>query len=85
MAVKEGGYPAGYLAAAERIGIIKSKYDAAKMLTRESAAEIIYDALSVPLMVENKTEDSVEYIIADGSDGTKPKTLYSTYFETFDK
>ena len=86
MAIKEGGYPNGYIAAAERIGIIKSRYgDTTEYLTREGAAEIIYDALSVPLMTENKTENSVEYIIMDGSDGVELKTLYKTYFEKYDK
>ncbi len=69
-AEKNGGYPTGYLAAAQRYDVSLSVANAAvgSAANRGTVAQILANALDTPLMVQSKwnTNGEVEYVIADG-------------------
>ena len=91
MAEQQSGYPAGYTAAASRIGItnglnLKTKTPA----TRNDVAVMISNALDVPIMIqkseaENKDDDvAVAYVVLDGKNNNPYASIRGTRGLTFD-
>lgn len=78
---KNGGYPTGYLAAAQRYDVSLSVANAAvgTDANRGTVAQLLANAIDTPLMVQSKwnTNGEVEYVIADGKGGNDYKTLMS--------
>ena len=70
-AEKNGGYPTGYLAAAQRYDVSLAVANAAvgSEANRGTVAQLLVNALDTPLMIQAKwnTNGEVEYVIADGS------------------
>lgn len=77
---ENGGYPTGYLKVAGQKGVLAnaSAFDGGKAATREIVAQVIYNAMTTPLVDVSyyapKPEDD-EYVIFDGSRGTELRTL----------
>lgn len=70
---ENGGYPTGYMKVASQKGVLAgANFDGAKAATREVVAQVIYNALTTPLIelksYVNNPEDE-EYVVYDG-DGT---------------
>ncbi len=69
-AEKNGGYPTGYLAAAQRYDVSLAVANAVvgAEANRGTVAQILANAIDTPLMVQSKwnTNGEVEYVIADG-------------------
>lgn len=69
-AEKNGGYPTGYLAAAQRYDVSLAVSNAAvgQAANRGTVAQLLANAIDTPLMVQSKwnTNGEVEYVIADG-------------------
>ncbi len=69
-AEKNGGYPTGYLAAAQRYDVSLAVANAAvgQDANRGTVAQLLANAIDTPLMVQSKwnTNGEVEYVIADG-------------------
>jgi hypothetical protein len=80
-AEKNGGYPTGYLAAAQRYDVSLAVANAAvgQAANRGTVAQLLANAIDTPLMVQSKwnTNGEVEYVIADGKGDTDYKTLMS--------
>lgn len=80
-AEKNGGYPTGWLAAAQRYDVSLAVANAAvgQDANRGTVAQLLENALDTPLMVQSKwnTNGEVEYEIADGKDKRDYKTLMS--------
>jgi|GEM_PF-2408992 len=76
---ENGGYPTGYLKLASQYGVLKDAgYDNAKAATREIIAQLIYNALTAPLVDVSYYGVSVEddrYVIYNGKNGTELRTL----------
>lgn len=77
---ENGGYPTGYLKVASQRGVLSntSNFDGATAATREVVAQVIYNALTTPLVdisyyAPNPADD--EYIIYDGKNGTDLRTV----------
>lgn len=71
----KGGYPNGYVSIATELGVtdqIKVTGDANAL--RGDVMEMVYNSLDIPMMIEKQTPDSVEYEIADGTNGEE-KTI----------
>lgn len=70
-AEKNGGYPTGYLAAAQRYDVSLAVANAVQgtNANRGTIAQILENALDTPLMIQSQwnTNGEVTYIIADGS------------------
>ena len=70
-AEKNGGYPTGYLAAAQRYDVSLAVANAAvgQDANRGTVAQILANALDTPLMIQSKwsTDGTVDYVIADGT------------------
>ena len=85
LAKQRGDYPSGYVTVAMDIDIINSHFDNTDYISREGAAEIIYNALFTPLMTRHEIVDEygprVEYRVEDGKNGRDLNTLYKKYFE----
>ncbi len=69
-ATRNGGYPHGYVKQASELGItLDSNFADTDYITREIAADIIYDSLSVPLVIKKENGDkntsTDEYIISE--------------------
>lgn len=61
IAESAGGYPTGYMSVASQKGLLKGIYiDSEKTMTREEVAVLIYNALDVPMLVQNLS-DNLEY------------------------
>ena len=80
MAASMGGYPTGYLAIAQQRGVLKSitapaSTDAA---TRGLIAQITYNALDVPMMVQTGFGSDITYEVQDGSNYTARTTLLTS-------
>lgn len=70
------GYPMGYAITATNLGLTKGISSSMEaFVTRSMAADILANALNVPLMEAIETEDETAYVIKDGTDGTQMKTL----------
>lgn len=80
MAQSMGGYPTGYLAIAQQRGVLKSITAPASTAeaTRGLIAQITYNALDVPMMVQVGFGNSVEYEVQDGSNYTARTTLLTS-------
>ena len=80
-AEKNGGYPTGYLAAAQRYSVSLAVANAAvgQEANRGTVAQLLENALDTPLMIQNawNTNGEVEYIIADGTGTRTYRTLMS--------
>lgn len=76
---ENGGYPTGYLKLASQYGVLKDAgYDNAKAATREIIAQLIYNALTAPLVDVSYYGVNVEddrYIIYNGKNGYDLRTL----------
>lgn len=76
---ENGGYPTGYLKVASQKGLLASaNFDGAKAATREVIAQLIYNALTTPLVdvsyyAANPADD--EYTIYDGKNNNDLRTL----------
>lgn len=60
-----GGYPDGYIKAAERYGLIKDGSAAYADVTRETAARLINTTLDLPLMKQSSDDEEL-FVIMDG-------------------
>lgn len=81
-AEKNGGYPTGYLAAAQRYDVSLSVANAAvgQQANRGTIAQLLVNALDTPLMIQAKwsTDGTVDYVIADSNTTGYPyQTLMS--------
>ncbi len=81
-AEKNGGYPAGYLAAAQRYDVSLMVANAAvgSEANRGTVAQLLVNAIDTPLMVQARwsTDGTVDYVIADGNTTGYPyQTLMS--------
>ncbi len=80
---QNGGYPAGYLKLASQRGILKDAgYDNQAAAPREVVAQLIYNAMTAPLVDVKQYGMNVEddrYIIHDGSDASAPLRTLLTY------
>lgn len=80
-AMNNGGYPTGYLAAAQFYGVTKGVSNAVTGTgaNRGTIAQLLANAIDTPLMGQSKwsTDGSVEYTIYDGKDNNSYKTLMS--------
>ncbi|MBR4966599.1 MAG: S-layer homology domain-containing protein [Bacteroidaceae bacterium] len=83
-AEKNGGYPTGYLAAAQRYSVSLAVANAAvgQPANRGTVAQLLENALDTPLMIQASwnTNGEVTYVIADGTQTTgraSYKTLMS--------
>lgn len=85
LAKKRGDYPYGYVSVAREIGIIESDFSYNECMSRESAAEAVYNTLFIPMMIKENISDEngdrTEFVISDGNKGTELQTLYKRYFE----
>jgi len=76
---ENGGYPTGYLKIASQRGVLAgTNFDGATAGTREVVAQVIYNALTTPLVdvsyyAPNPADD--EYVVYDGKNGTDLRTL----------
>ena len=68
MAADNGGYPTGYLTAAQRAGVVNGVIGAAveTQATRGQVAQMVYNALDTPLMDRYTYGKEAEYVIYDG-------------------
>lgn len=67
-----GGYPSGYYFAANQYGLSDGMlFDSHNPMNRKDAAQMLYNALDVPLMVEgdNASGGAMVFYIADGESG----------------
>ena len=80
-AMNNGGYPTGYLAAAQFYGVTKGVSNAVTGTgaNRGTIAQLLANAIDTPIMGQSKwsTDGSVEYTIYDGKDNNSYKTLMS--------
>lgn len=80
-AMNNGGFPTGYLAAAQFYGVTKSVSNAVTGTgaNRGTIAQLLANAIDTPIMGQSKwsTDGSVEYTIYDGKDNNSYKTLMS--------
>lgn len=80
MAKQMGGYPTGYLAVAQQRGVLKSITAPASTdpAPRNLIAQIVYNALDVPMMVQTGFGSDVTYEVQDGNNWTARTTLLSS-------
>lgn len=80
MAASMGGYPTGYLAIAQQRGVLKSITAPASTAeaTRGLIAQITYNALDVPMMVQTGFGSDITYEVQDGSNYTARTTLLTS-------
>lgn len=80
---QNGGYPAGYLKLASQRGVLKDAgFDNQAAAPREVVAQLIYNAMTAPLVDVKQYGMNVEddrYIIHDGSDEDAPLRTLLTY------
>lgn len=70
------GYPVGYMIVSTQLGLTKGIVSSADAnITRGMAAEILTNALDVPLMKTMDDEDKTAYILMNGKDGTPLETI----------
>lgn len=74
MAKSKGGYPGGYLAVANSIGLLKN----VEGNSRGAIAVLIYNALHTPIMEQTSFGTSESYQPLDGTNGTEYKTLLTS-------
>ena len=76
-----GGYPGGYIAAAQRFSVSAGVSNATMgtKANRGTIAQLLTNAIDTPIMAQEKwsTSGDVEYSIYDGEDGRALKTLLS--------
>ena len=76
---ENGGYPTGYLKVASQKGVLAgASFDGATAATREVVAQVIYNALTTPLVDVSyyaPDPDDDEYVVFDGKNGTDLRTL----------
>ncbi len=81
-AEKNGGYPTGYLAAAQRYDVSLAVANAAvgTNANRGTIAQILVNALDTPLMIQSSwnTNGEVTYVIADGKTNGGVRADYKT-------
>ncbi|MBQ6998695.1 MAG: S-layer homology domain-containing protein [Clostridia bacterium] len=83
MAADRGGYPTGYMVVAQSIGVTKgvsapAQTDAAK---RSLIAELIYNALDVPMMEQTGFGSDKTFEIMDGTNNKSRVTLLTSKFD----
>lgn len=84
VALQRGSYPNGYIAVAESIGLLDNitELELDSVCIRKTIAEIMNNALDIPLMMQTyytKDKEAAEYAVFDGVD--RPlETIVSYYF-----
>ncbi len=83
MAADRGGYPTGYMVVAQSTGVTKgvsapAQTDAAK---RSLIAELIYNALDVPMMEQTGFGSEKTFSIMDGTNNKERVTLLTSKFD----
>jgi len=78
-AAANGGYPTGYLAAAQRYGLTKNVSNAVSGTdaNRGTIAQLLYNGIDTPLMAQSGWGSDIKYEIYDGTSGKEYKTLMS--------
>ena len=71
-AVSRGGYPTGYLVAANQNKVTEG---VTTKMTRADVAQLIYNALSTPVMEQTSYGNNVEYSILNGKNNTVYESL----------
>lgn len=76
-----GGYPTGYLAAAQRYGVTRGVSNAVSgtEANRGTIAQLLYNGIDTPIMGQSKwgTNGEIEYTIYDGTGDLDYRTLMS--------
>lgn len=83
MADTTGGFPAGYINTASRIGLTEGLvFELGESATRKDVAALFINALDIPLMVQTKwsLDGSHEYTIFDGIT-VERRTILSEYWK----
>lgn len=78
MAEEQGGYPAGYTAIASKCGITSDlSLIPGGFASRNDVGIMVYNALSVPLMITSETTENgeKEFLVLDGKNGILRKDL----------
>ena len=75
MASQKGGYPSGYLAVANSCGLTKGVHVTSGAATRMTIAQLLYNALDIPMMIQTGFGTNIEFKVQDGTNGTDYKTL----------
>lgn len=83
LAEMKAGYPSGYVAEADRLGITSGmQFDINTPAIREHVAVMIFRAMDVPLLLKkgegNESETGEAYVVADGLNGVAHITLRGT-------
>ena len=80
MAKQNGGYPTGYMAVAQQKGVLKGVKAPASSdpAPRNLVAQMTYNALDVPMMVQTGFGNQVTYEVQDGNNNTARTTLLSS-------
>lgn len=78
-----GGYPTGYLAAAQRADLLSGVNGGSvgQAAPRGLVAQLTYNAIDTPLMDRAVFGPNAEYIIYDGTNGYDRRTLMSQYLK----
>lgn len=75
---QRGGYPTGYMMIAAREGITSgANGKVGEEAVRSTVAQLLYNALDVPLMVQTGFGTEVSYEVMDGKNGRDLQTLLS--------
>jgi len=74
-----GGYPTGYIAAAQRYGVLDGVIGGAIDVeaSRGMVSQMVYNAIDTPLMDQKTFGAEAEYTVYDGTNGYGFKTLLS--------
>ena len=77
MAQDNGGYPTGYLTAAQRAGVLNGVIGGVgeAKATRGQVAQLVYNALDTPLMDRYTYGTNAEYVIYNGKNGHDYESL----------
>jgi hypothetical protein len=77
MAAQKGGWPTGYMVVANTYGMTKgvSVANQAAAATRGVVAQLVYNALDIPMMEQTGFGTNTEYTILDGTKDKDYKTL----------
>ena len=68
MAAAKGGYPTGYMVVANTNGITEGVGGQTAAATRADVAKLVYNALDVPMMVQDGFGTQVSFKVADGGE-----------------
>ena len=81
-AIGAAGYPVGYLTKAGELGITSGVAGSNGVAAnRGTVAQLVFNALDVPLMQQTGYGTNLDYVVQDGFNATTRKTLMSEYLD----